>query len=190
MPVGGISDPQVFTRRRRTTQGGARFFAAGGPSSRDDARPLRHRPPRRGDALRVGIPCLELGADPRRSGRRWSSITGPRFQYDWDAALANPDAGCPRIEQHVLWPYAADLGAAAERLGVLAAHVLSEIVAAVPDAWLADEPRFADSAAHRAAYVEFLSRRGAGTPPAFVEAAEQTRAGRVAEMESAAASST
>jgi hypothetical protein len=38
-------------------------------------------------------------------------------------------------------------------------EVLHEIVDLVPEEWLKDEPGFADTAALRDAYVEFLSRR-------------------------------
>ena len=36
---------------------------------------------------------------------------------------------------------------------------LEEIVGLIPDEWLGDEQAFADAAAHRAAYVEYLERR-------------------------------
>jgi hypothetical protein len=41
----------------------------------------------------------------------------------------------------------------------LTEEVLRGIVELVPEQWLRDEPGFADAAAVRAAYVEFLSRR-------------------------------
>ena len=41
----------------------------------------------------------------------------------------------------------------------LSDEVLNEIVDLVPEEWLKDEPGFADTAALRDAYVEFLSRR-------------------------------
>jgi hypothetical protein len=83
------------------------------------------------------------------------------FQYDLPAALVRRDALVARLERHVLRPFAGDLREAATHLAALDRDVLASILAAVPAAWLTDEPRFADPAEHRAAYVEFLARRAA-----------------------------
>ena len=52
------------------------------------------------------------------------------------------------------------------------------VVDRVPDDWLAGEARFADAAAHRAAYVEFFCQRLAHRA-AFVGEARRAHAGRL-----------
>jgi hypothetical protein len=97
------------------------------------------------------------------------------FQYDWDAAFADPAVACPLVEQHVLLPFAGSLREAVPMLRAIDAEMLRAIVATVPDVWLTGEPRFADADAYRAAYVDVLWRRRAPPMPAFVEAAERVR---------------
>jgi hypothetical protein len=53
--------------------------------------------------------------------------------------------------------------------------VIDCVLDSIPDDWLADEPRFATPAAHRAAYAEYLERRLAAAPR-FLEEAERARA--------------
>jgi hypothetical protein len=48
------------------------------------------------------------------------------------------------------------------------------VLAQVPDAWLAGEPRFTTPDAHRAAYAEVLAARLAAAP-VFLEEAERAR---------------
>jgi hypothetical protein len=75
----------------------------------------------------------------------------------WQAASKRPFAAA---RDHVLLPFAraiADTDAAL--VPCLTEEVLHGIVELVPEHWLRDEPGFADAAAVRAAYVEFLSRR-------------------------------
>jgi hypothetical protein len=75
----------------------------------------------------------------------------------WQEASKRPFAAA---RDHVLLPFA---GAIAETdaaiVSSLATEVLRGVVELVPEEWLRDEPGFADAAAVRAAYVEFLSRR-------------------------------
>ena len=52
---------------------------------------------------------------------------------------------------------------------------LREIVDLIPAGWLEAEPRFADEAAHRRAYVDYLWRR-LQAPRPFVEEAVRARA--------------
>ena len=52
--------------------------------------------------------------------------------------------------------------------------LIDEVVALVPEAWLADEPGFADAQAHRRAYADYLHRR-VQSPRAFVEEALHAR---------------
>jgi len=98
---------------------------------------------------------------------------------DYLAAAARPFAP---IRAHVLLPYAADLRAAGARLRpLLTDETLAEIVAAIPDAWLAGDAHGADPDGpreRRAAYLAFLqARRDAAA--AFVEEAERARASLV-----------
>jgi hypothetical protein len=98
------------------------------------------------------------------------------FHHAWErAGDAARDRFAP-VKDHVLLPWASGVRAAgaaiAPRLG---RDVLERVLADVPDAWLAAEPRFPTPAAHRAAYVDHLARRIAA-PAAFVEEAERARA--------------
>jgi HipA-like protein len=75
----------------------------------------------------------------------------------WEAASKRPFAAA---RDHVLLPFAEAIAEADAALGpTLSDEVLHEIVDQVPEEWLKDEPGFADAAALRDAYVEFLSRR-------------------------------
>ncbi|TLY53058.1 MAG: aminotransferase class I and II [Gammaproteobacteria bacterium] len=73
-----------------------------------------------------------------------------------------------QIKDHVLLPYAnrlAEIDAAmAEKLD---AARIAQIVASIPDAWLADADAFSDATTHRAAYVDYLTHR-LQAPRAFV----------------------
>jgi hypothetical protein len=101
---------------------------------------------------------------------------GQHDATDYAAQSARPFAP---IREHVLLPYAARLPEADALLRPrLSREVLEGIVALVPDGWLAGNPRFADPAAQRAAYLAFLEgRRDASR--VFVEEAERARAQRV-----------
>ena len=83
------------------------------------------------------------------------------------------------IAQHVLLPWATGIDAADARLAPrLTRQRIADIVALIPDAWLADEPAFPDVAAHRAAYERYLCRR-LQAPRAFVEEAVRAAAAHV-----------
>ena len=89
---------------------------------------------------------------------------------DWRAASKRTFAAA---RDHVLLPFA---GAIPEADAALAPRLtdkaLHEIMDHVPEEWLRDEPGFADAAAVRAAYVEFLSDR-LGEPRGWVRALEE-----------------
>lgn len=97
------------------------------------------------------------------------------FHHTWADYLARSRRPFPAIKDHVLLRYARVL---AEVDAVLSARltpeILGEIVDAIPDAWLGDEPQFADHAEHRAAYLAYLLDRLAA-PRAFVEEAIHAR---------------
>jgi hypothetical protein len=109
-------------------------------------------------------------------GRLWLIDHGASLYYhhawrDWRAASKRPFAA----RDHVLLPFAgAILEADAALAPRLAEKVLREIVDLVPEEWLQDEYGFADTAAIRAAYVEFLSSR-LEEPRGWVRALEESR---------------
>jgi hypothetical protein len=101
------------------------------------------------------------------------------FHHYWEGAAAAARSPFAAVREHVLLPFASALRAAGERLAPrLSADVLERVLALVPGAWLAGEPRFPSAAEHRAAYVEQLARR-LEAAPIFVEEAERARAGLV-----------
>jgi len=104
-----------------------------------------------------------------------SSLT---FHHAWDRA--DPQRTPPAaIAGHVLLPWASGVAAAGQRLlPRLAGGALERVVGELPEAWLAGEPRFPDSAAHRAAYAHHLAARLAAAPT-FAEEAARARAGLV-----------
>jgi hypothetical protein len=82
------------------------------------------------------------------------------FHHDWPRAPAVVTRPY-RAEEHVLTPYATQLGDAdAELGGRITPDLLGEVLALVPDGWLADGA-FADAAAARAAYLDHLLARAA-----------------------------
>jgi hypothetical protein len=97
------------------------------------------------------------------------------FHHHWSGYLERARDPFARIRDHVLLGRASLL---AEVDAALAARLdpatLAAIVADLPDAWLGGDAPFADAAAERAAYVEYLSLRVAA-PRAFVEEAIRAR---------------
>jgi hypothetical protein len=96
--------------------------------------------------------------------------------HTWGDYLARSRGAFPQVKDHVLLRYATDIAAAdadlSRRLNQAMVH---EIVELIPESWLEDEPGFAGSAEHRAAYVAYLLSRLAA-PRAFVEEAIDARA--------------
>jgi hypothetical protein len=103
-----------------------------------------------------------------------SSLT---FHHAWDSADPLRPAG-PVLRGHVLLPFAGDVRAAGERLAPRLAGAVEQVVDAIPEDWLAGEPRFLAASAHRHAYASYLTRRLAASP-SFAEEAERARAGLV-----------
>lgn len=98
------------------------------------------------------------------------------FHHDWrdvDSRIASPFA---LVKDHVLLPLATELARVDEPMAaLLTPDRLAAIVALIPDAWLQDEPAFASRADHRAAYLNYLTRRLAA-PRAFVTEAIRAHA--------------
>ena len=95
--------------------------------------------------------------------------------HSWADPLAVAPARFAGIKEHVLLPVA---GSIVEADGRLAARLtgadLGRIVGDVPDDWLAGQPPFPTPAAHREAYVAYLTRR-LEAPRGFAEEAERAR---------------
>lgn len=97
------------------------------------------------------------------------------FHHQWDAAPERSQSHFPLIKDHVLLPFATALQAADAHLAaLLTPDRIAEVVALVPDAWLAGEPFFSDAAAHRQAYVDYFVRR-LQAPRAFAEEAARAQ---------------
>ncbi|MFB6889832.1 HipA family kinase [Kitasatospora sp. NPDC056327] len=129
-------------------------------------------------------------------GRLWLIDNGAAliFHHRWPAAGASVGRRYD-LSGHALGGYRPDVRLADEELGPLVtAGLLEEVVALVPDAWLADEPGFGSVGELRRAYVNHLAARavlsaewlpeGFATPEQLREAerrrAARTRAGRPA----------
>lgn len=96
------------------------------------------------------------------------------FHHDWRDYLARSRSPFPYIKDHVLLRYASALPAAdAAAKALLTPALIRDIVAEVPDVWLADGP-FATPEEHRAAYVEYLLSRLEASA-IFVEEARNAR---------------
>lgn len=95
-------------------------------------------------------------------GRLWLIDHGSAlyFHHAWDKADAGAVSPFAAIAQHVLLPWAGDVPAAGNRLAPrLGAEVVTRALAQVPDEWLAGDPQFRSTEAHRAAYARYIARR-------------------------------
>lgn len=97
------------------------------------------------------------------------------FHHAWDPTTCDGRNAFAPIKDHVLLPWAGGIAAAGERIAAkLNREVLAGVLAAIPDAWLADDQHFDSPAAHRAAYAQYFERRLAHAAM-FVEEAEHAR---------------
>jgi hypothetical protein len=91
--------------------------------------------------------------------------------HTWGDYLARSRGSFPQVRDHVLLRFAGDIAAADDELGrKLSREVIGEIIDLIPESWLENEPGFASSDEHRAAYIAYLLSRLAA-PRAFVEEA-------------------
>ncbi|MER6395760.1 HipA family kinase [Kitasatospora sp. NPDC001603] len=96
-------------------------------------------------------------------GKLWLIDNGAAlvFHHRWSGAAGSVGKRYD-LSAHALGGYAPDVALADDELGPLVTPaLLEEVVALVPDAWLADEPGFDSVAAVRHAYVAHLAARAA-----------------------------
>ena len=110
-------------------------------------------------------------------GRPWLIDHGAAlyFHHTWRDPDAHARRPFERIRDHVLLPYAGSIEAAdARHAGRIDVGLLTELVDALPDAWLPEDDVIGDARAQRRGYVRYLTRR-LESPRAFVEEAERVR---------------
>ncbi len=110
-------------------------------------------------------------------GRPWLIDHGAALyiHHTWRDPAEHARRPFDRIRDHVLLPYASSIEAAdARHAAMIDRALLNELVGALPDAWLPDDPVAGDAAAQRQAYVRYLSRR-LEAPRPFVEEADRVR---------------
>lgn len=82
------------------------------------------------------------------------------FHHDWDSAQRASAGVFAQVQDHVLLPLARELRQAdAELAPQLTPALIERVVGLLPDAWLGDEPGFADAQALRRGYADYLQRR-------------------------------
>ncbi len=111
-------------------------------------------------------------------GRVWLIDHGASlyFHHGWDGGQAKADAPFELIRDHVLLPRASELEAAASELAPrLGESFFRDVLACVPDEWLAGPAAFAAPDAQRAAYVAYFMRRLEGRST-FLQEALRARA--------------
>lgn len=97
------------------------------------------------------------------------------IHHTWRDPDAHARSAFERIRDHVLLPYAADLGDVdADLAALITPDLIVTLVAAIPDLWLPDDPVVGDAEAQRTAYRAYLARR-LEAPRPFVEEAERAR---------------
>jgi hypothetical protein len=93
------------------------------------------------------------------------------FHHGWGDGSDRSATPFPAIKDHILLKFASALDAAdATMTARITPALIQEVVALVPDAWLAGDKAFTTPALAREAYVQHLSRRLAVPRPFFEEA--------------------
>ncbi|MFW6075934.1 MAG: HipA family kinase, partial [Chloroflexota bacterium] len=95
-------------------------------------------------------------------GRLWLIDHGAAlyFHHSWAGWEDRIQSRFPRIKDHVLLHEAGDLQEVDYELAARLDHdIIAEIVAVLPDEWLAGEDEFDTEEDHRAAYVRYLTER-------------------------------
>jgi hypothetical protein len=97
------------------------------------------------------------------------------FHHSWTEYLQRAADPFTRVKDHVLLPFAAELGEADARMSErITPRVIEDIVALIPDTWLGSDAVFATSSENREAYTKYLQHRLA-QPHAFVQEAIRAR---------------
>lgn len=97
------------------------------------------------------------------------------FHHSWTGMDQRSKDPFPLIKQHILLPFATTLETADHAMTTaITSEVINEIVGLVPDQWLENDSHFESTAAHRQAYVAYLTRR-LEAPRAFLEEAMRAR---------------
>jgi hypothetical protein len=97
------------------------------------------------------------------------------FHHGWSDGADRSQDPFTRIKDHILLKFADALRAADATLSArITPELIREIVALVPDAWLAADSPFPDAQAARDAYIRHLTRR-LQAPRAFLEEAVRAR---------------
>lgn len=110
-------------------------------------------------------------------GRIWCIDHGAALyvHHTWRDPDAHAIRPFERIRDHVLLPYATSIDEASERLAPRVTEALvSDLVDALPDAWLPPDPVTGDAAGQRAAYVRYVLTR-LEARAVFTEEAERAR---------------
>jgi len=82
------------------------------------------------------------------------------FHHDWHDHLERATRPFPQIKDHVLLRFASQIAEVDTPMAAkLSTATIEAIVALIPDTWLDDHSGFASHAAHRDAYVQYLTRR-------------------------------
>jgi hypothetical protein len=101
------------------------------------------------------------------------------FHHGWTEGADRSASPFPAIKDHILLKFADALEEADAAMAArLTRELVNEIVALVPEAWLAADAAFATPAKARDAYVQHLTRR-LQAPRAFVEEARRARSALV-----------
>jgi hypothetical protein len=97
------------------------------------------------------------------------------FHHGWGDGADRSASPFPAIKDHILLKFASALDEAdAAMTARITPALIKDVVALVPDAWLASDKAFAAPALARDAYVQHLSRR-LTAPRAFFEEAKRAR---------------
>ena len=101
------------------------------------------------------------------------------IHHAWSQDDARVKSAFPQIRDHVLLRWASELREVdAELSTLITREAIEAIVQLIPDQWLEEDPNFPTAAAHRDAYVDYLTRRLA-PPREWLEEAIRARAARV-----------
>jgi hypothetical protein len=99
------------------------------------------------------------------------------IHHTWKDAAAHARKPMVAIKSHVLLPLASSILDVDDRLApLLSSDLFRSIIEAVPDDWLVPQEGLPDRAAHRAAYLDYLTRRLAAHR-ALAQEVERVRTG-------------